>query len=241
MKNTKLINALKIAVNALKNDTVFYSWNKHASCNCGIVSQAVLGLTSEDLASKTNIFVKSLKDIDKDIPQTWKNGIKYLCPLTGKSDIEIFNDLFEAGLSKDDIVHMEYMSNPAILEKSGIETHRVKEREEKKLKETIVKQIQKPHPNFFKRLFGYTTIQNVEENIYETVIVKSKVVYEYYKERENLIKYLSAWIDILEEGSSTTDILELTRTELEAELLIAVSNEDYERAQLINDQIQKTL
>lgn len=132
-KKQKLIKSLKLAINALKNDTIFYDWTRQESCNCGIVSQAVLGKSSEivsdlfqnvigHLDKKFEIFNQGIDDASKkkEHCSTWKDGVKFLCPIIGKSNIQIFDELTEAGLSKDDIVHLEYLENPAILRKSGI-------------------------------------------------------------------------------------------------------------------------
>ena len=44
MENKK-INGLKLAIKALSENTVECNWEKVSSCNCGVVSQAVLSLS----------------------------------------------------------------------------------------------------------------------------------------------------------------------------------------------------
>jgi hypothetical protein len=58
---------------------------------------------------------------------------------------------------------------------------------------------------------------------------------EYYKKPKNLIKYLKAWLRILE-GKSTHDGL-TEKEELEVQLLIAVNSENYERAKVLKEQL----
>ena len=124
-KKEKLIGSLNVAISALKNDTVLYDWNSQSSCNCGVVSQAVLGKTNKqvgELFQEINKGLHGYETEEKKIRRTWKNGVKYLCPITGKSNIQILDDLNNAGMSKEDIVHLEYMDNDAILAKSGVKT-----------------------------------------------------------------------------------------------------------------------
>jgi len=227
-RKEKLINSLNIAIKSLQNDTVLYDWNKQSSCNAGIVAQAVLDKTPEELTKmRTSIF----KNIPEKTDLTWKNAIKYGCSVTGKSMFEIITQLSEAGLTKEDIVHLEYLENPAILEKSGIEKEtiyrEVKVRDEKI--ETVV-----PHSNFFKRMLGKTETSVTVKPIYEKQIIETKYPEGYYTKKENLVKYLSAWVTILKEEPE----MKTESTNLEAQLLNAVANEDYELASKLRDSIR---
>jgi hypothetical protein len=227
-RKEKLINSLNIAIKSLQNDTVLYDWQKQSSCNAGIVAQAVLDITPEEL---TEIRKPFFNVIPNDTEGTWKNAIKYGCSVTGKSMFEIITKLSEAGLTKEDIVHLEYLENPAILEKSGIEKETicldVKVREE--TIETVV-----PHSNFFKRMQGKTETSVTVKPIYEKQILETKYPDGYYSKKENLIKYLSAWVTILKEEPE----MKTESTNLEAQLLNAVANEDYELACKIRDNIR---
>lgn len=227
-RKEKLINSLNIAIKSLQNDTVLYDWNKQSSCNAGIVAQAVLDKTPEELTEmRKSIF----KNIPEKLDNTWKNAIKYGCSVTGKSMFEIITQLSEAGLTKEDIVHLEYLENPAILEKSGIEKEtiyrEVKVRDEKI--ETVV-----PHSNFFKRMLGKTETSVTVKPIYEKQIIETKYPEGYYTKKENLVKYLSAWVTILKEEPE----MKTESTNLEAQLLNAVANEDYELASKLRDSIR---
>lgn len=199
-RKSKLIKSLKLAINALKNDTIFYDWHNQESCNCGVVAQAILGKDSDEIEQSflkiTEALEKKAKRLKGDeddeedgkIDSTWKNAVKHLCSITGKSNIEILNNLIESGLEKDDIVHLEYLENEAILEKSEINTE--------------------------------------DEN--------------YFKDKENLILYLSAWVKILEEGVryKKGDILtERSLAELQTELLNAKAEENFEYAAELRDEI----
>src|SRR5271165_6450143 len=108
-KKQKLIKALNLAINALKNDTVHYSWQHQNSCNCGIVAQAILGKNKQQINSLWANVETKLEEINIK-EYTWRNGVKHLCPITGEPLVDVFSKLFESGLSKEDIVHLEYMN-----------------------------------------------------------------------------------------------------------------------------------
>jgi hypothetical protein len=111
---------------------------------------------------------------------TWKNAVKYGCPITGLSNFEIIDNLEKAGLSKADIVHLEYLENPAILEISGIE--KVKTVEKVKINE-LVKFEEVPDNSFFGRLFGRTITKKITEPVY-TEEISIKYPKNYYADKQ---------------------------------------------------------
>jgi hypothetical protein len=242
-KTQKLIKGLNIVINALKNGTIHYDWTQQDSCNCGVVAQAILGKTKEEIRTFYNEISSGLaKHNTKDtkIDLTWQNGVKYLCPLTGEPMIEVFKKLFEAGLSKSDIVHLEYMNNPAILKRSGIQLKIKKVVVEKKLAETVTRLETQKHPNLFPRLFGKTVQVAVKTDVYKEIKSEKIIVDDYFHTKQhNLIKYLTAWVSILQEGAKykEEDLGGLTIEELESELLIAVAEDKFEYACLLRDTI----
>jgi hypothetical protein len=92
-RKEKLINSLTIAVNALKNDIVFYDWTHQDSCNAGVVSQAVLGVNQEELKKLRSPMFNVLDGVNKrrkensqnQLEATWKNAVKNTCSITGKN------------------------------------------------------------------------------------------------------------------------------------------------------------
>ena len=223
-KKEHLIKSLSIAIEALENDTIYYNWRKQDSCNMGIVSQAVLGISTEELHTKRK---KIFDNIPDDVSCTWKNAVKYGCPLTGKSNFQIMEDLENAGLSKNDIVHLEYLDNPGILSQSEISKEYIEKRIEIGSEEIRVKD----KSNFFKRIIGATKIE--KRSIYKTV---RELDYPpaYYAEKSNLIKYLKAWVKILK---GETSLEGNSKEVLEAQLLIAISEENFEKAAELQNQI----
>jgi hypothetical protein len=235
-KKEHLLSSLRLAINALKNDTIKYDWHEQCSCNAGVVSQAVLGISQDDLDVLRKPAFKKLIDhnkqvekSDKEIQLTWKNSIKYTCPITGKGMPKVFQDLEDAGLSRFDIAHLEFMDNPAILAESTIEKIRIKtsERVIGERQFEVVK----------KRFFGLITKKEmITEDITEDVF-EMKYPGDYYTKKSNLIKYLSAWIRILEKRHRTED--KTDKDNIEADLLNAVAEENYELAAELRNQIAK--
>lgn len=235
-KKQHLINSLKIAINALRNDIIHYDWANQSSCNAGIVSQAVLGKNSEEINKLSKSLFKKIKDMKKEDPNlriqaTWKNAVKYSCSMTGKNMPEIVQDLQNAGISREDIVHLEYLENPAILALSGIERN-------KKIIDVEIdgeyEMVDIPHENRFLAFFGFKQKKNMYVPKYERQVVDGEYPAEYYAKKENLIKYLVAWVSILE---GETNNLEQDVEKLEAKLLVAVAEENYEEAGCLRDKI----
>lgn len=235
-KKEHLVSSLRLAINALENDTIKYNWYEQCSCNAGVVSQAVLGISQDDLDVLRKPAFKKLVDhntqvekSDKEIQLTWKNSIKYTCPITGKGMPKVFQDLEDAGLSRFDIAHLEFMDNPAILAESTIEKVQIK---------TSTRVIgQRQFEVVKKRFFGLITKKEmITEDITEDVF-ELKYPGQYYTKKSNLIKYLSAWIRILENQPTSLDTTDMN--DLEGKLLNAVAEEDYELAVEIRNQISK--
>jgi hypothetical protein len=225
-KKAHLIKSLELAIDALKNDTIAYNWLKTHSCNTGVVAQALLGVTREELNEISRPLFMDLPGESK----TWKKGVKYNCPITGESIPEIIKRLEAAGLHRNDIVHLEYLENPAILANSTIEKIKVP-------KEVITK-------TEIKTVLDKTSLWSILRGKKRQIPVDKKEIVEeeiypakYYEEKENLIKYLVSWVQILKNEYKEVG----QREDLEAELLVAVAEENYEKAAAIRDSITKLL
>lgn len=230
-RKENLIKSLKVATNALKNDTIHYNWKEQESCNMGVVSQAVLNKTSVEISKDSNPMFKKLDKIDKErIQHTWKNAVKYTCSITGKKIPKIIKELEQAGISREDIVHLEYLENPAILVLSGIDKEAV-------YGDVVVgkenKMVKVAHPNFFLSFLGIKVSVLKEIDVIENKIIDYEYPEDYYKKKENLIKYLVAWVSILENDNSFENV----KDDLEAKLINAVVDEDYESAAILRDKI----
>lgn len=140
--------------------------------------------------------------------------------------IEILQILFKEGLSPEDITHLEFMSNPAILSKSGINTKLIlQENTETITEEQVVS----------KGFFGIgRVVRKIEKQ--QTIETKSG----YWTSKNNLVLYLTAWVQILEEEPEQAGIKSQNLEQLHKSLLQAVSSEEYELAATIRDQITVT-
>ena len=242
-KKENLIKGLKTAIFALENDTIFYNWTTQSSCNCGVVAQAILHLPADDIGilfDPLHIKFRALTgNKEKSIEHSWKNSIKYLCPITGKSGIDILDRLFDAGMSREDVIHLEYLENAVILKRAGIRTTKI---EPEKIK-TGENKIMTSVPVVKKRkgiagFLGYTetVIEPTEQltEIFETRMVEVPDK-KYHTKKSNLILYLKAWVSILEEDVNKSATL--SKEQVQEELLKAVAGEDYERAASLRDRL----
>jgi hypothetical protein len=242
-----LVKGLRTAIDALKNDTINYNWNEQCSCNMGVVAQAILELSFDELEELHKSLFSPLIKVNKErkedgkerIMPSWKNAVKYACPITGKNMPEIINILESKGMSRADIVHLEFLENPAILELSGIQKNETVTKVQTGTEEQRV-----ASKNWFLKLFGYTDL--VEFPVYK--LEKSYHYPEdYYQRKENVILYLSAWLNILTNENleikvkDSADSHKEASINLEKELLHAVADEDYERAAGLRDSIAKNL
>lgn len=119
-KQSKLLPALKQVITALKMDTIQYDWTEQSSCNCGLAAQAMLGYTSENLASEYHKHARKAGLRGNKDALTWKTLVQHSCPITGIPMEGILATLYESGLTPRDIVHLEYLENPAILKEAGL-------------------------------------------------------------------------------------------------------------------------
>lgn len=243
MKKQGLIKSLKIAITALENDTVYYNWQEHHSCNCGIVAQAATGMSSGEIWELFSPLQLGKKNKTKK-QLTWKSATHIYCTITGQTEEEIFKKLFKAGLSAEDIVHLEYLENPAILKRAGltIDVTRINKVKTGETKE-LVPVAKTVRAKGLLGLFGKTVNvivneEKISEHFEYQEIKTTEYENEYYKKKSNLIKYLKAWVSILEERPKQDDEqATLNKVQLQEELLKAASNEEYEKAAIIRDRI----
>jgi hypothetical protein len=225
-KKAHLIKSLELVIDALKNDTIVYDWRISNSCNAGVVAQALLGVTRAELKKIAHPLFNNLPEGDK----TWKIGVKYNCPITGEAIPEIIKRLEDAGLHRNDIVHLEYLDNSAILANSTIKKIKIP-------KEVVTGTEMKTvldKSSLWSILLGKKTQTSVHK---KEIIMEEFYPDEYYADKENLIKYLVSWVQILKNEYKEVG----QREDLEAELLVAVAEENYEKAAAIRDSITKLL
>lgn len=123
----KLGKAIQIAINALKSDMFPYRWSAASSCNCGVVVTAMLNGSILDTQAVFNLAYSQAKNIGtvtdlKKKTYTWQQMAQISCSITGEPLTNVFMKFNEMGFSVKDVVHLEYMTNAAILKDSGINT-----------------------------------------------------------------------------------------------------------------------
>lgn len=100
-----LSQTLNMVADKLDAGTVEYSWWNPQQCNCGVVAQAILGISRSKLD----------KFLDRYEGGTWEGMVNEVCPMTGRPTARIFAELHDAGLTRDDLIHLERLSDPNVL------------------------------------------------------------------------------------------------------------------------------
>ena len=177
---TKLITALRTAAKALENGTFEYDWEQPQSCNCGIIACALMG--------KSIVEMKALVlNMRSEVAgPNWKLMVRKFCPITGVPTNEVFKALVESGMSATDIIELEELSNKKVL-RIG------------KLKDVYKITTKISEPNLIQRLLGAKPKKT-----------KTKELQAHYTSKENAIKYMRAWADILEEEGKDDVVLHNT-------------------------------
>jgi len=120
-----LSDKLRIVADKLETGAIEFDWSNAGQCCCGVVAQMLLGKTQMEIS-------KAVSDMDKMAKcekgkKYWKSYVSKLCPMTGRPNVEILGELYDAGLTGDDIAHLEYLSDPKVLKlsKPKMETHTI--------------------------------------------------------------------------------------------------------------------
>ena len=99
----RLVSALRTTAARLAANAT-YAWGHLGSCNCGHLVQTLCGL------APAKIHTIALEG-DGD----WETLANAYCPTSGHAIDDVITALIEAGLSTDDIGHLEKLDDPAIL------------------------------------------------------------------------------------------------------------------------------
>jgi hypothetical protein len=175
------IEALRAASKALKDGTVFYDWKKPHSCNCGIVAQAVLGKSSLSLRTILGPVQAAVRAITQnEAMPTWTKMAQVVCPVTGIPENEIFRALHDAGFTAKELCQLEYLSNQDILNRTSIVQG-----------------------------MTFTEFSTTGHLWWKKTVETPKIMLlPHHEDHCNLIRYLDAWADMLEEQAKPEDELE---------------------------------
>ena len=102
--NPDLIAAIRrTAIKLQKNSP--YQWGHMGSCNCGHLAQEITRL------SKKEIHARALRSRSGD----WNEQLIDYCPTSGLPLDEVISEMLAAGFGREDLMQLEKLSNPAIL------------------------------------------------------------------------------------------------------------------------------
>jgi hypothetical protein len=236
MKNQKLITALSVVVKSLENNTIEYDWTQPSKCNCGLVAQAITGVGHKALFERyIHPLIEEMMSRDakfKEGHPSWQNMVGEYCPMTGMPTAEIFKVLFKAGLTRDAIGHLEYLSDLRIVAKAKISTESVTE-------DTIIKEKQE-----IVTREGFWGIGRKVE--FRTVNNTRKIKKRYFESKSNLIKYLKAWIELIEESHTEKPFMnfgkpisQVTTAELSEAMKAALLVQKFEDASILRDELNR--
>jgi hypothetical protein len=101
--NLALIAALRTTAARLRLGAP-YRWTHLGACNCGHLAQTV-----------THLDADAIRRYAMERAGEWADQVLEFCPTSGYPMDEIFRALFELGLSRDDVAHLEKLSSPEVL------------------------------------------------------------------------------------------------------------------------------
>lgn len=102
--NLALIAALRRTAAKLRKNSL-YQWGHMGSCNCGHLAQEITSL------SKKEIHARALRSRSGD----WNEQLIDYCPTSGLPLDEVISEMLAAGLDREDLMHLEKLSDPLIL------------------------------------------------------------------------------------------------------------------------------
>jgi hypothetical protein len=99
----KVIQALRRASHTLEHSSS-YQWGHMGLCNCGFLAQEITHLSKEEIHRRA-----MLRHGD------WSEQLNDYCPTSGLPMDDMISELIEFGFDAQDLRHLEYLSDNAIL------------------------------------------------------------------------------------------------------------------------------
>lgn len=103
--NPELTAAIRRTAQKLQKGSP-YQWGHMGSCNCGNLAQEITKL------SKKEIHARALRSRSGD----WNEQLIDYCPTSGLPMDEVISEMLAAGLDSKDLMQLEKLSNPLILQ-----------------------------------------------------------------------------------------------------------------------------
>lgn len=113
--NPKLIEALQKTIQKLENGEK-YQWGHMGSCNCGHLAQELTNL------SKAEIHEYALMTRSGD----WADQVSAFCANSGLHMDIIIDEMLRHGLTRQDLIHLERLSDQKILRRLPMEERYLK-------------------------------------------------------------------------------------------------------------------
>jgi hypothetical protein len=101
--NVELIKALRATAARLQLGAP-YRWTHMGACNCGHLAQTVTHLDAEDI-----------RRYALERSGEWAEQVLEFCPTSGYPMDAILSALFDLGLTRQDLAHLEKLTDPEIL------------------------------------------------------------------------------------------------------------------------------
>jgi hypothetical protein len=114
----ELISALRRTVDRLAGETR-YGWGHMGRCNCGHLAQSITGLTSAEIHASA-----LAREGD------WEEQANRYCPTSGLLIDTVLAAMFDLGLTREDVRHLERLSDPRVLRRAGRAQLRFNRRED---------------------------------------------------------------------------------------------------------------
>src|SRR5436309_3115737 len=116
--NRELIDALRRTAARLDSDAS-YQWGHMGMCNCGHLAQSITGLTSREIHSSALV-----REGD------WEQQANDYCPTSGQLIDHILAAMMAIGLTRIDVRHLERLSDPEVVRRTGKQRLRFNDRDD---------------------------------------------------------------------------------------------------------------
>jgi len=101
--SVQLVTALRTTAARLAGDAT-YAWGHHGMCNCGHLVQTLCGLPAAQIH-------RVALEGDGD----WSELAGAYCPTSGHAIDDLISELVDAGLTPEDLRHLEWLDDPEVL------------------------------------------------------------------------------------------------------------------------------
>ena len=105
--SAELVAVLRETAERLARDAS-YQWGHMGMCNCGHLAQSITGLPGAEI-----------HDYALSREGDWERQAEDYCPTSGLLIDSVLASMFALGLTRDDVRHLERLSDPAITRRAG--------------------------------------------------------------------------------------------------------------------------